>query len=121
MRGRTILLLAAVGALAYWIYRERPTVAGILDGMTRPLMGSKAAVKESEHNRVVSGSLPIDSDNEEIPVGTLREKMTFEEVRSVLGPPDSVETVPGGRKNRVRWIYARLRRSVLFEEGRVFS
>lgn len=96
-------------------------MAGVLDGMTRPLLGSKAAVKESEHNRVVSGSLPVDSDNEEIPVGTLKERMTFEEVRSLLGPPDSVEPVPGARKNRVRWTYARARRILLFDEGRVSS
>ncbi|HYR46315.1 MAG TPA: hypothetical protein VER78_04855 [Thermoanaerobaculia bacterium] len=121
MRLRTLLFLAAAGGLAYWILHDRPSVVGLVESVTRPLMGSKAAVKESEHNRVVSDSIPLDSENEEIPVGTLREKMTFEEVRGILGPPDSIEQLPRQGRARVRWIYRRARRTLLFEDGRVVS
>ena len=121
MRARTLLFLAAAGGLAYWILHDRPSVVGLVEGITRPLMRSNAAVKESEHNRIVSGSIPLDAETEEIPVGTLREKMTSDEIRGILGPPDSIEPVPGQGKTRVRWIYRRARRTLLFEKGRVVS
>jgi hypothetical protein len=118
---RKLLLVAAIGALAYWVYRTRPTVTGLVDGITGPLFESKAAVKESEYKRVVAEAGPAISRSEEVALGTLHEKMRDSEVRDLLGPPDEVQQVREDGVERVRWIYRRLGRTILFEERRVVS
>ena len=41
---RRLLILAAIVGVAYWIYKDQPTVSGLVDSMVSPLMGSRAAV-----------------------------------------------------------------------------
>src|SRR5688500_19253575 len=53
-RVRGLLSLVVLAAVGWWIYDRRPTVSGFVDTLTRPLLGSKAAVKEAEHKRVVA-------------------------------------------------------------------
>ena len=65
------------------------------------------------------GLLPEDT---EVPLGaTIRENMTYEEVRRLLGDPDKIEEFVEERRPRVRWHYPRAKREVVFEEGRVLS
>lgn len=118
---RKLLLVAAIGALAYWVYRTRPTVTGLVDGITGPLFESKAAVKESEYKRVVAEAVPAISRSEEVALGTLHENMRDSEVRDLLGPPEEVQQVREDGVERVRWLYRRLGRTILFEERRVVS
>ncbi len=73
MKARKLLLLALVVGIGYWIYRTRPTVSGIVDDLTRPIFGSKAAVKESEHKRVEAEAAPAVGRDESVQVGTLKE------------------------------------------------
>ena len=55
---KRVLILLAIAGIVYWIVRDHPTVSGFVDRLTSPLLGSKAAVKESEHNRIVGEAVP---------------------------------------------------------------
>lgn len=118
---RRLVLLVAVGAAAYWIYRTRPSVTSLVDDLTRPLFESKAAVKESEYKRVVAEAVPAISRSEEVALGTLHEGMKDGEVRDLLGPPDRVEPIKDDGREQIRWTYERLGRILVFEDRRVVS
>ncbi|HYT31564.1 MAG TPA: hypothetical protein VEO37_03145 [Thermoanaerobaculia bacterium] len=121
MKGRKILLLALVVGIGYWIYRTRPTVSGIVDDLTRPIFGSKAAVKESEHKRVEAEAAPAVGRDESVSVGTLKEGMKADEVRDLVGRPDEIEQFKENGVEKVRWTYRRIGRVLVLREGRVVS
>lgn len=116
-----LLLFVVVAGLAYWYYKKRPTVSGVVDEITQPLMESRAAVKESERNRLMATAVPSLQDQVDAPLGVVRERMTYSEVRALLGEPERIESLEEEGRQRVRWIYARVKRMVVFEEGRVHS
>lgn len=116
-----LLLFVVVAGLAYWYYKKRPTVSGVVDGITQPLMESRAAVKESERNRLMATAVPSLQDQVDAPLGVVRERMTYSEVRALLGEPERIESLEEEGRQRVRWIYARVKRMVVFEDGRVHS
>ena len=123
MSGRRIgrlILVALVAGVGWWIYKDRPTVSGIIDSLTNPLMGSRAAVKESERNRVVRDASTVATEQSDAAVGTLREGMTTDEVKELLGDPDKLEEEKG-RASRVRWTYSRIHRELVFQDGRLIS
>jgi len=107
--------------VGYWIYKDQPTVSGLVDSITNPIMGSRAAVKSSERNRVVGDATAAITEQSDAAVGTLKEGMTTSEVRELLGNPDSMvrEKIEG--VERFRWTYAKLRRVLLIQDGRVVS
>lgn len=121
MRVRTVIVLMLAGGVLYWIEKKHPTVSGLVEGLTRPLMASKAAVKESEHKRVIAQAVPAAHEGEEISMGTVREGMTAAEVRELLGPPEQIELFQEKGRHRVRWTYAGAGRVLVFEDGRVVS
>jgi hypothetical protein len=119
---RKLLLLAIVAGVAYWIYRDRPTVSGMVDRITGPLLGSRAAVKSSERNRVVGdASAAISSEQTELPVGSLKEGMSSRDVLELLGEPDSRENIVVEGVAQIRWTYARARRELILQDNRVVS
>jgi hypothetical protein len=120
-RVRRFLFLAALVALGWWIYERRPTVAGFVDDLTRPLMGSRAAVKTSERKRVVADASQVVTLDQDRRVETLREGMSDWDVRALLGDPDAIEPVEDDPGDRVRWVYRTARRVVLLQRGRVVS
>ncbi len=120
-RFRKLLLLALAVGIGYWIYRTRPTVSGFVDDLTRPLFGSKAAVKESEHKRVVAEAAPAVGRDEAVAVEMLRENMKAAEVRDLIGPPDETERFRKDGVENVRWTYQRLGRVLILRDGRVVS
>jgi outer membrane protein assembly factor BamE (lipoprotein component of BamABCDE complex) len=120
-RIRNLVLLAAAAAVVYWIYTDRPTAGGLIDSITNPLMGSKAAVQSSERNRVVSDASASISDQTEQVVATLKEGMTTSEVRDALGNPDRVETEKEDGVLQMRWVYSRVRRELVFRDNRVVA
>ena len=121
MKARKLLLLALVVGIGYWIYRTRPTVSGIVDDLTRPIFGSKAAVKESEHKRVEAEAAPAVGRDESVSVGTLKEGMKGDEVRDLLGRPDEIEQFKENGVEKVQWTYRRIGRVLVLREGRVVS
>lgn len=120
-RIRNLVLLALLAGGGYWYYRDRPTMSKIVDDLTSPLMGSKAAVKESENKRVISDASTVISLQTDENVGMLRVGMTKAEVRDLLGEPDGTETLSEREPVRVRWLYRVAKRSLIFENGRVAS
>jgi hypothetical protein len=120
MRFRGLVILALVGALGWWMYKTRPTVTRLVDGITRPLMGTKAVVKESEYKRV-SDAAPSVPEGEQEPSAMIHEGMTKAEVEEILGKPERTEEIREEEGTRVRWTYVAARRVLLFEKGRVVS
>lgn len=120
-RVRNFLLLLIVAGVGYWIYKERPTVSGIIDTITNPLMGSRAAVKSSERNRVQGEASSTVAEQRDSRVESLREGMSRDDIRELLGDPDSIETVKKEGVVRVRWTYRAARRLIVFQGNRVVS
>jgi hypothetical protein len=120
-RVRSLLYLVVLAVIGWWIYETRPTVTGLVDSLTRPLMGSRAAVKEAEHKRVVQEASQVITLDRENRVESLRAGMSEQEVRDLLGEPDEVEKLDDEATYRVRWVYRDLRRDVVFERRRVVS
>jgi hypothetical protein len=118
---RNFILLVLVAGVVYWIYRDRPTVSGLVDSITSPLLGSRAAVKSSERNRVVGDASAAISEQSELPVGSLREGMTSREVVDLLGNPDSREPVVVEGVKQTVWTYARAHRVLTFQDDRLVS
>lgn len=120
-RLRPFLAVAAIVALGWWIHEKRPTLSGIIDDLTRPIFGSRAAVTESERTRIVGEASQIVAVGEERAVGALHEGMSDAEVKNLMGPPDLIEYVEDERGDRVRWIYRGLKREILIRNHRVVS
>jgi hypothetical protein len=121
-RIRNLLLLAAVTAIAWWIYRDRPTIPGLVDRVTNPLLETKAAVQESEHKRVEAEAAPVIDRSQDATVAALHEGMTKTDVREALGPPDAIDEIrTKDKKILTRWTYRRAGRLIDFDEGRVVS
>jgi hypothetical protein len=117
-----ILMLAVLAAIGWWIHEKKPTVQGVVDDLTRPLLGSRAAVRESEQKRVVSeASQVLTIGEEKKPVGSIREGMSESEVRRLLGDPDEIQTIVDDSDVRLRWTYRSVHRVIVFERHRVVS
>jgi hypothetical protein len=121
MKIRKLLLLGLAVGIGYWIYRTRPTVSGIVDDLTRPIFGSKAAVKESEHKRVESEAAPVVGKDEAVSLGTLKEGMKAADVQDLVGRPDEIEPFKEDGVDKVRWTYRHLGRVLVLRDGRVVS
>lgn len=118
-RVRSFLTLAALFAVGWWIYEKKPTVSGVVDDLTRPLFGSRAAVKESERNRIVGEASQAITIDYEKTIASIHEGMTDSEIRGLLGDPDSIDHVKDKRGDRTRWIYENANRVVVFQRNRV--
>ena len=117
---RRLLLLAPLGGIGWWVHEKHLTFSGLVDDLTRPLMGSRAVVSESEQKRVVSEASQVVSHDEEKPVAALRDGMTDREVRALLGDPD--EILPDGDSGvRLRWVYRKVDRVLVFDRHRLVS
>jgi hypothetical protein len=118
-RIRNLLLLAAAVGIGFWIYRDRPTLQGLIDGITGPLFGSRAAVKSSERNRVVGDATVAISEQVELPVESLREGMSGDQVRDLLGNPDKREKEVVDGVEEFRWTYTSAARVLVMRNNRV--
>jgi hypothetical protein len=119
MRPRGLVILALAAGIGYWIYKTRPTVAGFVDSVTRPVMGSRSAVKESETKRVLSDAAPAATDGEQISTTMIKEGMRKTEVEEMIGKPDSIQQITEDGHVRFRCVYVTARRILTYEEGRV--
>src|SRR5262249_38235346 len=104
-RIRNALLLAIVVGIGYWIYTTHPTVSGLVDSITSPLFGSKAAIDSSEHNRIRDDASTVVTDQSDARIATLREGMTFDEVKELLGKPDSIDKYKKDGVDQQKWTY----------------
>src|SRR4029453_12378739 len=120
-RVRNALFLAIVAGIGYWIYTYRPTVGGIVDSITSPLFGSRAAVKSSEHNRVRDEASTVVSEQTDVTPTLLREGMTKEEVKEMLGKPDSIDREYKDGVELAKWTYRESRRVITFRGTKVVA
>ena len=120
-RVRNALFLAIVVGIGYWIYTYRPTVDGIVDTITSPLFGSRAAVKSSEHNRVRDEASTVVTDQTDTRPTVLKEGMTKDEVKEMLGRPDAIDKVYKDGEELVKWTYRESRRAITFRGSKVVS
>jgi hypothetical protein len=118
-RLRNLVLLAAVAAVGWWIYKDRPTVPGLIDSITSPLLGSRAAVKSSERNRVVGDANTAITEQVELPVASLKEGMTSAEVRELLGDPQATERIVEDGAEKYRWTYKNAARILMMQNNKV--
>ena len=121
MRPRGLVILVLAAGIGYWVYKTRPTVAGLVDSVTRPVMGSKSAVKESEAKRVLSEAAPAATEGEQVSTTMIKEGMKKSEVEELIGKPDSVQQVTEDGHVRFRCVYVGARRILTYEEGRVVA
>jgi hypothetical protein len=120
-RIRNLLLLALVAGIGWWIYKDRPTASGLIDSITNPLLGSRAAVKTSERNRVVgdASTAIVTTEQADLPINSLKEGMTTMEVRELLGEPQRIDPVPEGGPNRFRWTYTKVGRILTMQDNKI--
>ncbi|HEY4228769.1 MAG TPA: outer membrane protein assembly factor BamE [Thermoanaerobaculia bacterium] len=119
---RKVLFFAVLAGIAYWIYTTRPTVSGFVDSITQPLFGTRAAVDSSERNRVGAEAGSVITDQSEVRVGALKEGMSKDDVRELLGRPDTIDNIKkDDGVEQQRWAYREARRVVVFEKNRVIS
>ncbi len=113
--------MAVLAALGWWIHEKKPTVQGVVDDLTRPLLGSRAAVHESEQKRVVAEASQVLTIGEDKPIGSIRVGMPESDVRRLLGDPDEIQTIVDDSNVKVRWTYRSVHRVVVFDRHRVVS
>jgi hypothetical protein len=116
--GRILLLLLVAGA-GLWIVRY-----ALLPNTSTPEAGSRAPIERARAAARATGAqntqLEAAAREAEAPVpgGSVTENMTPEQVRALLGPPDSVdpETTESGTA-REKWTYRSAGKTVVFENG----
>jgi hypothetical protein len=118
---RKVLFFAIVLGIGYWIYTEKPTFSGIVDSITSPLFGSKAAVKSSEHNRVEGEASTVVAEQSDSPVTALHEGMSRDDIKELLGKPDTIDKYKKDGVEQQRWTYRDARRVIVFQNNKVVS
>ena|SRR5437870_7118937 len=118
--GRILLLLIVVGTIA-WLVRSSsshflapsPSETGSAAPAERARRAARAAGARNSQTEAASHDLESQAT-----AGSVGENMTPEQVRTLLGQPDSVdtETTDAGAA-RERWTYRRAGKTVLFENG----
>ncbi len=119
---RKLLFFAVLAGIAYWFYKTRPTATGFIDSITQPLFGTRAAVDSSERNRVGAEAGTVISEQSEARVGALKEGMSKDDVRELLGRPDAIDYLKkDDGVEQQRWTYREARRVIVFEKNRIVS
>lgn len=115
---RRLLLLLVVAGAVFWILRDRPTISSFIDRLTGPLFSSKAALDESENKRIVAEAAPVVGGDQDVAIGRLKEGMNSREVRTLMGPPDTVTEID---RHREKWEYRRAGRTLVLLDHRIVS
>ena len=118
---RKVLMLSVFAAIGWWIHEKKPTVQGVVDDLVRPLLGSRAEVREPEQKRIAPEASQVLTLGEDKPIGAVRQGMSETEVRRLLGDPDDVHTIVEDANLQTRWTYRGAHRVVVFSNHRVSS
>jgi hypothetical protein len=116
--GRLLLALLVLGA-GLWLVRTQHLFSPAADpgAATAPADRARAAARASaaQNAQTEAASRSLDGQT---PAGAVTENMTREQVRALLGPPDSVdsETADSGA-SREKWTYRTAGKTVIFENG----
>jgi hypothetical protein len=116
--GRILLLLIVVAVTA-WLVRSSPLLrpASPEPGSASPIQKARTAAAASSARASQTDAAAQAADSPSAG-GSVTENMTPEQVRSILGAPDSVdsETTESGVA-REKWNYRRAGKTVVFENG----
>ena len=118
--GRLLLILLVLGG-GLWLAKTQhlfgpPASPAGGDGTPAPTDRARAAARASAAREAQTEAA---TQNVEAPAtGRVSENMTPEQVRALLGPPDSVdsETTDSG-VSREKWTYRSVGKTVVFENG----
>jgi hypothetical protein len=117
--GRLLLVLLLLAG-GFWLVRTQhlfgpaADVAG--DGTAAPTDRARAAARASARREAQTEAAKESLDS--APAGTVSENMTPEQVRALLGPPDSMETeTSDSGVRREKWTYRSVGKTVVFENG----
>jgi hypothetical protein len=115
--GRLLLALAVLAA-AVWLlsqYLLRPSTPE--GGTSAPLGRARTAARASDARNAQAEAATRELDSPDRGAA-IHENMTPDEVRALLGPPDSQETeTTESGVTRERWTYSVARKTVIFENG----
>ena len=118
---RKVLLFSVLAGIGWWIHEKKLTVQGVVDDITRPLLGSNPATREPEQKRIVGEASQVLTIGEDKPVGAVRQGMSETQVRRLLGYPDEVQTIADDVNLQTRWTYRSAHRVIVFNNHRVSS
>jgi hypothetical protein len=114
-----LLVVALLLVLGWWLL----TRAGILSSRTgpepstAPVDRARTAAAASSGRAAETGAAQREADAA-VPSAGVSENMTPEQVQALLGPPDETirETTETGAP-RLKWVYRRVGKTVVFEDG----
>jgi hypothetical protein len=119
MRLGRLLVIALVVALAWWLLNRSGvfTMKPGSESATAPADRARTAAAASSGRAGETDTAQREADAPTA-AGTISENMTSEQVRALLGAPDETtsETSETGG-SRERWIYRRVGKTVVFENG----
>jgi hypothetical protein len=111
--GRLIFWIVVLAG-ALWLFQNRARILASL----RPA-GDPAAAPAARQDSALSEAA---READKASPGGITDNMTPDQVRSVLGNPDSIETgASDSGKSRERWIYRQAGKAVVFENGVAIS
>ena len=118
--GRLLLVLLVLGG-GIWLVKTQhlfgPSTEPAAKGPAAPTDRARAAARASDarNAQTEAANQSLDTPGS---TGTVSENMTTEQVRALLGPPDSVdaENSDSGPK-REKWTYRTPGKTVVFENG----
>jgi len=115
-----LLLVFLVLAGGLWLVRTQnlfgPAAGPAAEGTPAPTDRARAAARASARRDAQTEAA---TQNVEAPAtGRVSENMTPEQVRALLGPPDSVDTeTSDSGVSREKWTYRSVGKTVVFENG----
>lgn len=118
--GRLILILVVLGA-GLWIVRSQHWIgspapegerAGPIERARTAAQSSEAATARTQAEAAAVESQPPSGGN------AVSENMTPDQVRALLGEPDSMELEATETRGTIqKWVYRRVGKTVVFENG----
>lgn len=120
---RLVLLLLVVGAILFLVKNYSGLLgkgSGAASETASPIERAKALRNEANRKAAEQDSAQREADK--APAAGVTENMTLDQVRSMLGPPDEIETgtAESGRSQET-WTYKSVGKKVVFENGIVVS
>jgi hypothetical protein len=120
MIGRLIFILIALILVVYLIQNYHVFSPRTGDGSvstSAPLQKARALERQAKRRKAEMDETAREAE-QTIQGPEVSENMTPDQVRSLLGPPDEVETGTSDTgKSQERWIYRQAGKTVIFEDG----
>jgi len=117
--GRLLLVLAVLGA-GFWIVRSQHLIGPPASESERaaPLDRARAAARAGDARNAQTEAATRALDSQPSVGSSVSENMTPDQVRTLLGPPDAVDSATTELGVTVeKWTYRQAGKTVVFENG----